>query len=135
MNEMNQAVEDVLTRDVCLCARPDAPILQSLMTKTSITESLFQRNESRSADGRQESTEVRSRPLRVLHVINVETLNYFLNNLVDYTARESLQFSAVTFGSEGSFVDELRRRGVTAYALKALSRTNYFRAARELSKI
>jgi L-malate glycosyltransferase len=135
MNEMNQAVEDVLTRDVCLCARPDAPILQSLMTKTSITESGFQRNESRSADGRQESTEVRSRPLRVLHVINVETSNYFLNNLVDYTARESLQFSAVTFGSEGSFVDELRRRGVTAYALKALSRTNYFRAARELSKI
>lgn len=133
MNEMNQAVEDG-SRDIWSCARPDAPV-KSLMTKTSITDSGFPPNETRSTGGRHESTEGRSRPLRVLHVINVETSNYFLNNLVDHTSRESLQFSAVTFGREGSFVDELRRRGVTAYALKALSRSSYFRAARELSKI
>src|SRR5207253_7602470 len=76
-----------------------------------------------------------SGPLRVLHVIDVETSNYYLNNLVDHTAREDVQFSFVTFGPEGSFVYDLRRRGATAYALNASHRSNYFRAARELSKI
>jgi glycosyltransferase involved in cell wall biosynthesis len=75
------------------------------------------------------------RPLKVLHVINVETSNYFLNNLVDYMPKGGVQFTVVTFGAEGSFVEDLRRRGVTAYALNARQRSSYPRAARELWKI
>ena len=77
----------------------------------------------------------RARPLRVLHVISVETSNYFLNNLVDYTAKDELEFFFVTFGPAGSFVDDLRRRGVTAYALNTLRRSHYPKAVRELSRI
>jgi glycosyltransferase involved in cell wall biosynthesis len=76
-----------------------------------------------------------ARPWRVLHVISVQTSNYFLNNLVDSTPKEDVEFSFVTFGSSGSFIDDLRRRGVRAYALDATSRFSYFRAARELSRI
>ena len=41
-----------------------------------------------------------ARPLRVLHVIDVEASNYFLNNLLDDTAKEDVQFYFVTFGRE-----------------------------------
>ena len=74
-------------------------------------------------------------PLRVLHVIDVKTSNYYLNNLVDHTAKEDVEFSFVTFRPEGSFVDDLRRRGVTVYALNTTRRSSYFRTARELSRI
>ena len=73
--------------------------------------------------------------LRVLHVINVEASNYFLNNLLDDTAREDVQFFFVTFGSGGPFVAELQRRSATAYALNTQSRSGYVSAMRELSKI
>ncbi len=87
------------------------------------------------AKSRGEVKEGVARALHVLHVINVETSNYYLNNLVDYTSKEDIEFFFVTFGSEGSFVDDLRRRGVTAYALNIGSRSSYFRAVRELSRI
>ena len=73
--------------------------------------------------------------LRVLHVINVEASNYFLNNLLDDTVKEEVQFFFVTIGSGGPFVAELRRRGANASALNILSRSSYLRAMRELSKI
>jgi glycosyltransferase involved in cell wall biosynthesis len=82
-----------------------------------------------------ESRGTESRPLRVLHVISVETSNYFLNNLFDYSAKDELEFFFVTFGAAGSFVDDLRRRGATAYALNALRRSSYPKAARDLSRI
>lgn len=102
-----------------------------------MTTSLTGSDSSRAADGhsRQETTEFLSRPLCILHVINVETSNYFLNNLVDDTSDENLQFSFVTFGGDGSFVDDLRRRGANASALNILGRSSYLRAMRELSRI
>jgi glycosyltransferase involved in cell wall biosynthesis len=102
------------------------------------TSSIADPGSMRANSGSYQAGEVsrsRSRPLRILHVINVETSNYYLNNLVDYTAKEDVQFSFVTFGSAGSFIDDLRSRRVTAYALNTLRRTKYFRAARELFKI
>ena len=71
----------------------------------------------------------------MLHVIDVETSNYYLNNLVDYTAKKDVEFFFVTFGLAGSFVDDLRRRGVSADALNITRRSSYFRAARQLAKI
>lgn len=74
-------------------------------------------------------------PVRVLHVINVEASNYFLNNLLDDTAKEDVQFYFVTFGRDGSFVEDLRHRGAGVYALNTRGRGSYFRAMHELSKI
>lgn len=74
-------------------------------------------------------------PVRVLHLINVEASNYFLNNLLDDTAKEDVHFYFVTIGRGGLFVKDLRRRGARVYALNTRSRVSYFRAMRELSKI
>ena len=101
------------------------------MTSHSIAEVATRRAEDKS---RPESNQGRS-ALRVLHVIDVEAANYFLNNLLDNTSREDIQFYFVTFGSGGPFVAELRRRGANAFALNLRGRSNYPRAMRELSKI
>jgi glycosyltransferase involved in cell wall biosynthesis len=76
-----------------------------------------------------------SRPLRVLHVCSVETSNYYLNNLRDFTDPDLVQFSFVTFAPRGGFVTELERRGARAYALAALNRWQYPQAIRRLWKI
>lgn len=101
------------------------------MTSHSIADAATQRAEEKS---RPESNQGRS-ALRVLHVIDVEAANYFLNNLLDDTPREDIQFSFVTFGSGGPFVAELRRRGANASALNVRGRSSYPRAMRELSKM
>jgi glycosyltransferase involved in cell wall biosynthesis len=76
-----------------------------------------------------------TRPLRVLHVISVDTTNYFLNNLFDFSPKDELEFCFVTFGRAGSFVDDLRQRGATAYALDMMRRSSYPAAAREISRL
>ena len=72
------------------------------------------------------------RPLRVLHVTAVETSNYYLNNLARFTPREDVQLFAVTLGRPGSFVTDLEALGVRAWALSALGRRSYPRAALRL---
>jgi glycosyltransferase involved in cell wall biosynthesis len=71
----------------------------------------------------------------VLHVTNVETSNYYLNNLFDHTDRGEVEYSAVTLGARGSFVEEIERRGLKAYALDCPTRSRYPRAARGLVRI
>lgn len=102
---------------------------------SSIADASSWRDENNSSHVPEEINESLARPLRVLHVIDVETSNYYLNNLVDYTAKEDVEFFFITFGSAGSFVEELRRRGVSADALNITRRSSYLRAARELAKI
>ncbi len=75
------------------------------------------------------------RVLNVLHVTNIETANYYLNNLIDYTEGNEIKYFAATFGARGGFVEDLERRGVRAFALNCLSRRRYPRAARKLLKI
>lgn len=104
------------------------------MMSQSSANATSQREDHKS-QSRAESSPGASPALRVLHVINVEASNYFLNNLLDDTAKEDVQFYFVTIGQGGKFVAELRRRGATAYALNAVSRSSYVRALRELSQI
>ena len=75
------------------------------------------------------------RPIRVLHVTNVETENYYLNNLVDHTDRREAQLFAATFGRSGSFVEGFENRGARAFALDCMSRRRYREAARRLREI
>lgn len=76
-----------------------------------------------------------TQPSRVLHVTNVETGNYYLNNLVDYTDRREIQHLAVTLGSRGVFVEQLEDRGVKCFAVACSSRRLYLHAARKLREI
>ena len=57
--------------------------------------------------------------LKVLHVVSVETENYYLNNLVDFTDGNKVQFSFVSFGSSGGFTAQMEKRGFTVHTLNA----------------
>lgn len=68
------------------------------------------------------------RPLRVMHISSVEKPNYYLNNLVDYSARDAVEFSVFTTGSDQGFISELRQRGVEGSAFESLSRSQMWTA-------
>lgn len=104
------------------------------MTSHSIADAAVPRGEEKS-QSQSRPGEGLSRALRVLHVIDVEASNYFLNNLLDDTAKEDVEYFFVTFGSGGPFVAELRRRGGNASALNIHGRSSYLRAMSELSRI
>src|SRR4030095_16383965 len=68
-------------------------------------------------------------------LVNVETTNYYLNNLFDYLDPREIEMSVVTLGSRGGFVEEFERRGVTALALDCNTRSKYFEAGRHIKRI
>ena len=76
-----------------------------------------------------------TRPLRVLHITNVETTNYYLNNLCDYTDRRAVTYIVVTLGKEGSFTKDLDKRGIQVYALDCRQRHQYPQALFQLHQI
>jgi glycosyltransferase involved in cell wall biosynthesis len=75
------------------------------------------------------------KPIKVLHIAQVETDNYYLNNLCDYTNKSDVEFSAITFAPHGGFIEGMEKRGVRAYALDSLSRKRYPHAFSEIWKI
>ncbi|MBL0337296.1 MAG: hypothetical protein IPP73_18800 [Chitinophagaceae bacterium] len=58
--------------------------------------------------------------IKVLHVVSVETENYYLNNLVDFTDNNKISFSFITFGASGGFTREMEKRGCAVYSLNSL---------------
>lgn len=78
---------------------------------------------------------VHSRPIRVLHVSNIESDCPYLNNLCDFTDRSEVVPLSVTLAPHGGLVKGLEARGVRAYALDAMSRAKYPYAARQIWKI
>lgn len=75
------------------------------------------------------------KPIKVLHIAQVESDNYYLNNLCDFTDKNDVEFSAITFAPHGGFIDGMERRGVRAYALDTFERKRYPRAFQEIWKI
>ena len=74
-------------------------------------------------------------PIRVLHVSNVGSENYYLNNLCDFTDRSQVEYLAVTLGESSGFLEALRQRGVIGYALRCGTRAKYLKAAWLLRQI
>lgn len=66
---------------------------------------------------------------------SVGTSNYFLNNLVDYADRMEIEYSALTFAAEGGFTHDLRSRGISAYAVDCLKRSQYPGAIQALRSV
>jgi len=75
-----------------------------------------------------------SRPLRVLHISDIEAPSYYFNNLCDFTDNSEIRFYSITFASRAGFVEELEKRGVPSYALNAMNRRQYPYAARRIWK-
>lgn len=73
--------------------------------------------------------------IRVLHITSVEKVNYYFNNLCDYTDGSAIDYSFITFAPYCEFAEELEKRGKKVYCLNALSRSAYPRALWEIGKI
>lgn len=58
--------------------------------------------------------------IKILHIVSVETENYYLNNLVDYSDNDKVAYSFITFGAWGVFAEQMQKRGCTVYVLDAL---------------
>ncbi|OSZ80896.1 hypothetical protein CAP36_06555 [Chitinophagaceae bacterium IBVUCB2] len=59
------------------------------------------------------------RKIQILHIVNVDTENYYLNNLIDYSDKNKLEYSIITFGPAGSFTQQMEERGCKVYFINA----------------
>ncbi|CAN5312325.1 N/A [soil metagenome] len=75
------------------------------------------------------------KPIKVLHIVNLDKDNYYLNNLCDYTDAKEIEYSFVTFAPPSEFAEALEKRGKKVYSIDAMSRKNYPRAGKEIWKI
>jgi glycosyltransferase involved in cell wall biosynthesis len=75
------------------------------------------------------------KPIKVLHVHEVEKEAFYFNNLTDFTNQSEIEFVFVTFASEGDFSESMKRRNVRVYSLDALGKSNLLKATRELWRI
>src|SRR5262249_45339563 len=74
------------------------------------------------------------RTIRVLHLVSIETTNYYLNNLFDHSDPGAIEMSVVTLGRSGSLIEEFQGRGAYAKALNCNARSRYFEAHRQLRR-
>src|SRR5262245_6352280 len=74
------------------------------------------------------------RTIRVLHLVSIETTNYYLNNLFDHSDRAEIEMSVVTLGHSGSLIEDFQGRGAYAQALNCNARSRYFEAHRQLRR-
>ena len=76
-----------------------------------------------------------SEPIKVLHVVSVDKENYYLNNLVDHSDRDRVEYSFITLTPHSDFALALERRGRRVYCLDARGRRNIPQAARQIGRI
>lgn len=76
------------------------------------------------------------KPVKVIHIVNVDRENYYLNNLIDFTDSKKIEFSFITFApSDCEFASCIKKRGKTIYALNALRRNRYPQAFKQIRSI
>ncbi len=75
------------------------------------------------------------KPIKVLHITNVDKENYYLNNLCDYSDSSHVEYSFVTLAPYCEFAEALEKRGKRVYCLDALKRKSYPSAMIEIGKI
>ena len=76
------------------------------------------------------------KPIKVLHIVSVDTKNYYLNNLADHTDVGEVQYSFVTFASSDcDFFLDMESRGRRVFALNRMGRRQFPQTYRELGKL
>lgn len=73
--------------------------------------------------------------IRVAHVVSVESSNYYLNNLVDYSDPGKVKYIMITLGAESVFTQEMRARGVEVLLVPAISMSQKFKAVHQIKQI
>ncbi len=75
------------------------------------------------------------KPIKVLHIHEVEKEAFYFSNLIDFINRDEIEISFVTLAPEGGFTESMKRRGVKVYALDSLSKKKLTNAARKIWQI
>lgn len=75
------------------------------------------------------------KPIKVLHITSVEKENYYLNNLVDFSDAEKVEYCFVTFEPECDFTSALKKKGNRVWALDCVGRSRYPKAFRRIGHI
>ncbi len=73
--------------------------------------------------------------VRIAHVVSVETSNYFLNNLFDFSDHRKVQYFIITLGKEGAFTQEMRERGVEVIQIPAGNVKEKIRAVWKIKQV
>lgn len=63
--------------------------------------------------------------IKVLHIVSVDKENYYLNNLVDHSPPDNIEFSFVTFAGECEFGRSMEKSGQRVYYLNSPKRNQY----------
>jgi glycosyltransferase involved in cell wall biosynthesis len=74
-------------------------------------------------------------PTKILHIVSVDKENYYLNNLVDHSDKDQVEYRFITLASHSDFAQSLEQRGCVVHCLDSLGRKNVPRAAKSISKI
>jgi glycosyltransferase involved in cell wall biosynthesis len=75
------------------------------------------------------------KPVKVLHILDVEKEAFYFSNLADYTNPTEAEYSFITFAPEGDFTASIRQRGLRVYALGAVRKSQLPNAARKIWSI
>lgn len=75
------------------------------------------------------------KPIKVLHILDLEKENYYLNNLCENTNDSDVSFSFITFAAKTEFAQSLENRGKTVHCLNARNRRSYPSAAKKIWNI
>jgi glycosyltransferase involved in cell wall biosynthesis len=75
------------------------------------------------------------KPIKVLHIHEVEKEAFYFSNLADFVNPNEVEFSFVTFAPEGDFTESMKRRNIKVYSLDALSKKKLPQATREIWRI
>lgn len=75
------------------------------------------------------------KPIKVLHIHEVEKESFYFSNLVDFVDKNEVEFSFITFAPEGDFTESMKRRNIKTYSLNALSKKDLPSAIRKVWQI
>lgn len=75
------------------------------------------------------------KPIKVLHVLEVEKEAFYFTNLADYTDRGEVEYVFVNFADECDFSQSIKNRGLNIYSIGSFSKTKALKFYKQLSEI
>lgn len=75
------------------------------------------------------------KPIKVIHVLEVEKEAHYFLNLVDFTDRASIEHMFVNFADECDFSRSMEARGISVFSIGKCSKRNSWAHYRELTSI
>ena len=75
------------------------------------------------------------KPVKVLHVHEVEKEAFYFSNLADHTKSDEFELSFVSFAPAGDFFRSMEERGLKVYSLGSIRGRGFLRSAKDLRSV